>query len=381
VTIRLAHVWSSDLGIPPSLPFCLPLKERRWEITFFSPDGPHVADARAAGMEWKPLALDRTIDFAADLRGTAKLARDLRAGQFHIVHTHNIKVGLISRVVATMLRTPIIVHTMHGLAYSMDTPVVKRTAHALLEKIASARVDAILSQSEEDRATILATHVIAPEKIHLIGNGIDLSKFAFREQDRRAARAELGIADEDVLFLSAGRLVREKGFVELFEAAARARSEDRRVRVAVAGPLDEQKADALPRAILDDARAKGVLLLGRRTDMPRLYAAADVVTLASWREGMPRVLMEGAAMGRPLLASDARGCRECVRPPRNGLLVSVRDPGALSAAMVRMAGDPAMRATLGAENAREARERYDLHAVVARVVEVYEELVGSRQLS
>jgi glycosyltransferase involved in cell wall biosynthesis len=132
--------------------------------------------------------------------------------------------------------------------------------------------------------------------------------------------------------------------------------------------------------MLDAARAAGVLLLGRRADMPRLYAASDVVVLASWREGLPRVLMEGAAMGKPLLASDVRGCREIVRPPENGLLAPVRDADALSRAMRQLAADPVQRAAWGAANAREARERYDIRAVVPRVFAVYQRLLDAKGL-
>jgi glycosyltransferase involved in cell wall biosynthesis len=379
--IRLVHVFSSDLGIEVSIPFVLPLVARGWHITFMTPPGPKTTLPAAHGMRWLPLNLDRRIDLGGDARGTLELFRRLRGDRYHIVHTHNIKVGLISRVVAAAARSPIVVHTMHGLAYSLDTPWAQRLLHATFEKLASLRVDAILSQNEEDKRTIVETGVIDPGRIVTIGNGIDLARFHQGDEAREATRARLGIREYEVLFLSAGRLVREKGYLELFEAAVRARHADRRVRLAVAGRLDEVKADALPKSTLDHARESGVMLLGECADMAPLYAAADVVVLASWREGLPRVLVEGAAMGKPLIASDARGCREVVRPPANGLLARVRDPASLADAMLRMAADGELRARLGAANALEARERYDLRKVVARVVDVYDDLLARKHLA
>ena len=376
--IRVAHVCSSDLAIPALMPFCVPLLERGWEITMITPYGPNVETPRPKGMSWLPFALRRRMHPPSDVIGTLQLARYLAQGRYDIVHTHNIKAGHIGRVVAAAMRVPIVVHTIHGMAYSRDTPPLKRTAHATLEKIASLGCDMVFSQSQEDRDMYLATNVIAPDKLMLIGNGINLRRFDPRTIDqtlRATTRRELGIGPDEILFISAGRLIVEKGFVELFEATGLARREDPRIRLAVAGPVDE-RSDALDAATLDRARGQGILLLGRRTDMPALYAASDVVTLPSWHEGMPRVLMEGAAMGKPLLATDACGCREIVQPPRNGLLVPVRDARALADAMVKLARDEALRVRLGKENAIEARERYAIERSVGMISDAYDRLLA-----
>jgi len=255
----------------------------------------------------------------------------------------------------------------------METPAPARWAHAAMERAASAGVDRLLVQSEEDRDILLATRAAAAGKLVLVGNGIDLERFSAGRRD--ATRAALGLTSNDVLFLSAGRIVREKGFVELFEAYRRAAARNPSVRLAVAGPLDAEKSDVVDVAALDAARRAGALILGERDDMPDLYAAADAVVLVSWREGLPRVLMEGAAAGRPLIASDVRGCREVVRTPEMGLLVPPRDPAALAQAMLALAADPDLRGRLGARAREEAHARFDLTRVVARVLNVYDQLL------
>jgi glycosyltransferase involved in cell wall biosynthesis len=332
-------------------------------------------------MRFLPLALQRRFHPPSDLAGALQLARYLRRERWDILHTHNIKVGHVARVLAYAAGVPIVVHTLHGMAFTRDDPWLRRACHGLLERIASVRVDAVLAQGEEDRQTLIASGAVDADRTVWIGNGIDLSRFdptSFPDADRGAVRAELGLGREEVLFVSAGRLTHATGFADLFAAAAAARAADPRIRLAVAGEPDPGKSDALDPSVLEQARRDGVLLVGQRADMPRLYAASDVVVLASWREGMPRVLMEGAAMGKPLLASDARGCREIVRPPRNGLLVPARSPAALAAAMREMAADQGRRARWGCENAREARERYDVEAVVKRVLLVYDALLGRK---
>lgn len=376
--IRVAHICSSDLAIPALMPFCEPLVARGWEVTMITPDGPHVPSAAEHGLRWRPLALRRRMEPVRDIYGIAQLIRYLLTDHYDIVHTHNIKVGHIARVVAASMRVPVLVHTIHGMAYSLDTPWLRRQMHATLEKIASHGCDLVFTQSREDHDTYLATRVIDPARLVVIGNGINLHRFdpnGPAAGQREALRSELGIAADDVLFFSAGRLIVEKGFLELFEALELARREEPRIRLAIAGDIDE-RTDTLRERDLAKARERGVLLLGRRSDMPSLYAASDVVVLPSWHEGMPRVLMEGAAMGKALLATDVVGCREIVRPPRNGLLVPVRDAKALARAMVTLARDTGLREKLGRENAVEAAQFYAIERSVDIVNESYDRLLA-----
>lgn len=376
----LAHVWSSDMGAALSRPFLQPQLDRGWRVFVLSPPGPRLGELQASpGITWLPLSLTRRrFDLAGDLRAALQLAAYYRRHRFDLMHTHNIKAGLIGRVTAGLVRAPRIVHTVHGMPFDRETPAAQRYAHVSLEWLACRFVDRVFVQSDEDEATLLAHRVVPRARVVKIGNGVSLTRFDPGAADRARVRAELELAEDDVLFVSAGRLVREKGFVELAQAAARARAVNPRVRLAIAGPRDPEKADALDEDDLAAARAGGVSFLGERTDMPDVYAAADVVVLASWHEGLPRVLIEGAAMGRALLASDARGCREVVVAPEGGERVPVRSPEALAAAMLRLAADPARRAAAGAFNRHRALDRYDLALVIGAVDASYRELLEAR---
>jgi glycosyltransferase involved in cell wall biosynthesis len=139
--------------------------------------------------------------------------------------------------------------------------------------------------------------------------------------------------------------------------------------------MDSDKADALTAAEVERARADGVTFVGERNDMPQLYAAADVVLLPSWREGLPRVLLEGSSMGKALLATDSRGSREVVVEGQGGHRVPIRSPSSLADAMVRLAKDPERRRQFGAFNRRRALAEYDLRNVVRRIEGVYDALL------
>lgn len=378
--IRLAHVWSSDMGLALSLHHVRHLIERGWEVYGICPPGPRVAAIEKAGVRWLPHSLERRISLSSDMVGCRSLYNTYREHGFHIVHTHNAKVGVLARLVAAAARVPVVVHTHNGLIYSLDSKPLFRWGAAGLERLASEVCHRAFVQSQDDYDCLIKTHG-APERVlDLVGNGVDMTRYdpaRFPAEERDRIRAELGVGEDDVLFFSAGRIVSEKGFNELFDAYGRAVRENPRVKLAIAGPDDAERGLAIAADVLERARNDGAFLLGERSDMERLYAASDVVVLPSWREGIARVLMEGAAMGKPLIASDARGCRNVVRPGW-GLVVPMRDAVALSRAMLRLANDASLRAEIGLHNRAAARREYDLRNVLDRVDAAYEELLARK---
>ena len=381
MSIRIAHLWSSDLGIPITASHSTECLERGWQVTIICPAGPRVSLAESLGMIVHTHQLGRRLEPLADVREARRIYALLKRGGYDIVHTHNVKTGLIGRALATQLKVPVVVHTIHGLVYGMETPFPKRQMHAVLERFANRGVDGILVQSQEDEQILRSTHALGRAKVFSIGNGVNLEGFdpdRVSAEGRRSIRQKLGIREEDVLFFSAGRLVREKGFLELFDAAVRARELEPRIRLAVAGEADLEKIDGISSELLAEASQKGILLLGSRSDMFELYAASDVVCLMSWREGLPRVLMEGAVMGKALLAANSRGLREVVEDGKNGLLVGCQKVDEIMNAMLRLARDPLLRSQLGGENRRVARTRYDLAKVVGRIMVAYDTLLKEK---
>lgn len=159
-------------------------------------------------------------------------------------------------------------------------------------------------------------------------------------------------ADDDVVVGFIGRLVREKGVLELVDAATSIMAELPQARFALIGPHDPSRRDDVPAEVLDQARANGIAVLGSRSDVVELYAAMDVFVLPSHREGFPRSVMEAAAMGIPTVASDIRGCREAVMHEHSGLLVPRGDTEALRRALHRLIADRTERDRLGAGQQR-----------------------------
>jgi glycosyltransferase involved in cell wall biosynthesis len=172
------------------------------------------------------------------------------------------------------------------------------------------------------------------------------------------------------------RLVAEKGYPELFDAFVELDS--RQLLLVCVGGDDADKADALPRSMIEAAAARGVLFLGHRDDVDALYHAMDIFVLPSHREGFPRAAMEAAASGLPIVATDVRGCRQVVDHGVTGLLVPVGDRGALAAALARLAAEPALRRSMATSARRRAEVHFDEATVVRRVLDTYTEVAARK---
>jgi glycosyltransferase involved in cell wall biosynthesis len=273
---------------------------------------------------------------------------------------------------------PVVVNTVHGLYALPEDDWKKKAVVYSLERVASTCSDAELVQNPEDLVTLRRVLREPASKLTLLGNGIDLSRFANwpdRDEVRAKVRAELGVDDSAVVVGAVGRLVLEKGYVELFEAWEQVRTQHPDAVLVVVGPSDDDKADAMPADVMGRARSSGVRFLGMRDDVDELYLGMDLYVLASHREGFPRSAMEAAAAGLPIIATDIRGCRQVVVDGVTGRLVPVRSAEALAGALDELVGDDRLRAEMAVAAADRARTEFDQQRQIDTTLSTYERLL------
>jgi glycosyltransferase involved in cell wall biosynthesis len=377
----VVHVTTTDMSLELLLgPQLEAIAGAGYRVVGASAPGPHVDALARRGVEHVALAhATRAVAPTEDTRALAELMALFRRLRPTIVHTHNPKPGLYGRLAARLSRVPVVVNTVHGLYALPEDAWPKRAIVYGLERLAASCSHAELLQNPEDLPTLRRLRVPA-ERLAVLGNGIDLQRFdpsGVSADDRAAARREMGAtADDDVVVGLVGRLVREKGYPEVFEAAARLRTRLPQVQIAVIGPDEPDKADALTPTDRDRAERAGVRFLGARTDVVRLYAGMDIHVLASHREGFPRSPMEASAMGIPVVATNVRGCRQTVDDGVTGLVVRPRDPEALAGAIARLASDPVERRGLGSGARRKALDCFDQRRCIDVTLTTYERLLA-----
>jgi glycosyltransferase involved in cell wall biosynthesis len=231
----------------------------------------------------------------------------------------------------------------------------------------------LFTQAAEDAETARRHNLCRGGVVAAIGNGSDPAKFHPPESGdpaRRALRAELGAGDEMPVIAMIGRLVAEKGYPELIAAMRDVEATlwiiGDRLASDHAGSIDA----AVAAAEQDPVLKRRIRFLGYRSDVPALLRAADIFTLPSHREGVPRSIAEAMLTGLPVVATNIRGSREQVVDGETGLLVPVNDPKALASALQRVAGDAQMRARMAAASLARARANFDEALVVRKQLDM-----------
>ncbi|HMB55918.1 MAG TPA: glycosyltransferase family 4 protein, partial [Arenimonas sp.] len=229
----------------------------------------------------------------------------------------------------------------------------------------------LILQNPDDVALFAKTGLVDPAHVRLIrGSGVDCSRFVARSAVRDPSRP--------LRVLLAARLLWDKGLAEYAEAAQRLHDEGRVIEFLLAGDPDPGNPAAVDEVTVRAWQNEGLLQwLGHVDDMPALLASVDVVVLPSYREGLPKTLIEAAACALPLVTTDVPGCREVVSDGVDGLLVPVRDAVALAAAIARLHDDPVLAARLGTAARAKALAEFDERIVIARTRQVYDEVLLS----
>ena len=361
MTGRLVHLATTAMSLDWLLrPQLEAFADEGYEVIGMSAPGPHVDALRASGIEHVAVPeLTRSMSPGRDLRALRKLTSLFRQLRPDIVHTHNPKPGVLGRLAARATGVPAVVNTVHGLYATPDDMWVKRSFVYGLERLAAGCSDVELLQNPED-LPVLRSLGIPDERLTVLGNGVDLRRFDPDRVGRAGAariRAELAVSDETVIVGCVGRLVWEKGYAAVFDAARRL--DDLDCVFVVVGPDEPDKAGAVGSEARAAAEDVGVRFLGSRDDMADLYAAFDLYVLASRREGFPRSAMEAGAMGLPVVATDIRGCRQVVDRGVTGALVPVDDAAVLANEIRALVEDVDLRARQGAAARTKARREFD----------------------
>lgn len=383
--VRVAHITTVDMGLRYLLLNQMRyLQKAGFAVTGISARGPDVPVIEQAGIRHLEVAMTRRpFSPLRDLNSFAGLWRTLSRERFTLVHTHNPKPTFYGQIAARLAGVPLVVNTLHGFYFHERTHPVLRRLFIQMETVAARCADVILSQNKEDIQTALAEGICGPEKIRYLGNGIDLKRFGGPSPpaDRALSRQRLGYQSEHRVIGFVDRLVREKGILEILQAAHILRQRLPACRFLLIGPSDEEKSDTLsPRQARDYQVEDICAFLGLRHDLPELYSAMDVCVLPSHREGFPRVPMEACAMGVPIVVSDIRGCREVLESDRNGLAVRVQDPFALAQAIEAILTSPERHGRYSVEARRLAEERFDERLVFRKVQDEYLRLLEARGL-
>lgn len=368
--------------------FLLPLidgmRKEGWSVTAVCSDGPFVAELRRSGYEIDTIPIARSMNPLAALRSTIVLVRYFRRERFDVLHVHTPVAALIARVAARIAGIPLVVYTAHGFYFHDQMPRWKRSLFVALERFAGKFTDLLFSQSSEDADDAVSEGIGPPERVLAIGNGIDVSRFNPAEVGAGGTvRETLGIPADAFVVGMIGRQVREKGVAEFLAAATDLAGRFPQAWFLLVGERlvsDHASGVEIEFAAAKELLGKRLVAPGLRTDIPQLLAVMDLFCLPSWREGMPRTIIEAMMMAKPVVATDIRGAREEVVAGETGLLVPTRSPQQLAAAIERFIHSPAWAERLGRAGRGRALKLYDERNIIALQLERISQAARQRTL-
>lgn len=345
-----------------------------------------VTVCSAAGGPLEGLLEERRIRFISlplKKRLSRKIIKDirilLRRENFDLLHTHGGVAGFSGRLAAR--RGPVCVHTLHGIHYlNYRNPLLKWMA-ILQERYLSRSTAAVICVSEADRSGALGYDLVPDSRLRVIKNGIDFESVKSSgpaDQDRERRRAAMKIKPGTPLLGTVARLHFQKGIPDLLKAMDSVRREIPEARlVIVGGGPEENRVRKLIRELgLDQT----VILLGERKDARELLSLFDVFVLSSLWEGLPYVLLEAAALAKPVISTAALGVAEVITDGENGLLVPVSKPEDLAKGAVKLLRDKDLAFRLGQNLRRNAASQFSLERMVSETADLYLKVLKERQV-
>ncbi|MGE5548208.1 MAG: glycosyltransferase family 4 protein [Solirubrobacterales bacterium] len=341
-----------------------------YEVVVACRVGTDRARIEAEGVRVIPIRLRRRLaNPFDDLAALIQLIGIFRAERPDVVHQFALKPSLFGSIAAAVTGLPVVVTTLAGLGYifinrSLKARVLRPVLVRAFRTLLNRRASHVIVQNQDDYAQFAGT-LLEPERVSLIpGSGVDAERFAPTPEPEGVRVAVL-----------VARMLWDKGVGEAVAAMRLLRARGVPLRLRLAGMPDLENPRTITEEQLRTWHAEGIVeWLGQVDDVAALWQGAHIAVLPSYREGLPKSLLEAAAAGRPMVATDAPGCRELVKDGHNGLLVPVKSVEPLADALARLAEDAQLRHRMGNAARQDIDSKFSDRIIIRRCLELYRTL-------
>jgi glycosyltransferase involved in cell wall biosynthesis len=359
------------------LSLALALRDAGYDLLLISPPGHYGERLREQGLRWEPLPMDRrSLNPFRELILFWHLLTLFRRERPSLVHGFTIKCAVYGSLAARLARVPARVSAVTGMGYvftsdDMKARLLRPFVRVLIRMALDGCKARLILQNKDDVALFETAALVDSSRIRLIyGSGVDCTRFSMRTFNRDSRRP--------LRVLLAARLLWDKGLAEYVGAARHLQKDGRTIKFLLAGDQDSGNPAAVPEVTVLQWQTDGLLeWLGHVDDMPGLLTEVDIMVLPSYREGLPKSLIEAAACAVPLIATDVPGCREVITDGIDGLLVPVQDSTALAEAIRRLDDDRKFAKRLGIAAQEKALRKFDQDIVIEQTIAVYDELLST----
>lgn len=351
------------------LPLILGARDMGFDVVVVTRTNKHAEKIRLHGVKVIPFEISRRgTNIFREVMTVLRLLEIYRIEKPDIVHHVAMKPMVYGSLVAHLMRIPLTVNWVAGMGWLFISNTWRaRIIQLLVRKVLGVLLHGteVIVENKDDEA-VLRNIGISARQLHLIrGAGVDTLQYSPSPEPQ-------GVP----LVVLPARMLWDKGVGEFVEAAAQLKKRGVCARFVLVGEPDDDNPASVPGQQLASWQGDGVVeWWGRREDMPHVLAQSQIVCLPSYREGLPKSLLEAASCGRPIVTTDVPGCREVVRDGDNGILVEARNPGALANALGKLLADCELRERMGRRGREQVMSEFSQEKIAAQVLSLYREAI------
>lgn len=352
-----------------------------YDITLLcSGDGHELKGMLNDRVVFQSIAIERKIKLVADLLALLALLRIFRQKKFDCVHSLMPKAGLLAMLAAWLTRVPVRIHIFTGQVWFAKSGL-PRAILKWMDRIVAACATHLMADSPSQSDFLVAEKVVPRAKITVLGqgsiSGVDVGRFQFDADARHRVRAELGIADDAIVFLFLARLTRVKGILNLSKAFAGIEAQMPRAQLLIVGPDEEQLTPLLEQEWAGCAQKVHRV---NYTNQPERYmSAADIFCLPSYLEGFSSATIQAAGVGLPAIVSHIYGLTDAVKDGVTGIFHEAGDIAQMQNAMRRLYADENLRQQMGAAAQRRAYQDFSQEVIVEAMRDYYQQVIGGQE--
>lgn len=357
------------------------LKECGYEVKLLATDDGFISDQERKEFELVHIPISRTFHLKSLINTIRHARKVLREERFDVLHVHTPIGALVGRISAIGSGTKWIVYTVHGFYFHERMAVYQYIPHVALEWLLGWITDRFFFQSGEDYTLFKKLFPWRKADMVHIGNGVSQDRFYRDGGLRRKRREALGIIGEELVYGFAGRIVKEKGIDELLDAFIQNKNRGLKSKLVIAGMAigSERDDSTMSRVRERAAESDDIILVVNEDEMNSFYNAIDVFVLPSYREGLPRSIIEAKCVGLPVVTTNIRGCRELVRDGVDGYIVEPGDSVGLAKAMSEVSKEEIRNRMTKELDSKRLTGCWSEESVLKKEIQVFAELRERRR--
>jgi N,N'-diacetylbacillosaminyl-diphospho-undecaprenol alpha-1,3-N-acetylgalactosaminyltransferase len=363
------------------------LLAKDYDVHIICPEGKYIPEFTKEGAKCHRLYVDRKgTNPLNELRTIWQLFRIFRRERFDLVHTFTIKPNIYGNIAAKLAGVPAIMNSVTGLGYVFTEGGVKKRLLRMLVvnlyRFAFWFSKKVIFLNSDDLQLFQRYKIVGVRRgMVLKGEGIDTEKFSpgnVSQERVQQLRRQLDLSEHQrrLVVTLISRLLWDKGIRESVVAARIVKTAHPDALFLLVGPIDTGNPAAVSKEYIQQAEKEGLIkYLGERSDIPEILHISDIVTLPSYREGIPRVLLEAMCMEKPIVTTNSVGCRDVAEEGRNGFLVPIKNHAALASAIERLLNDEGLRIRMGKYGREKVLREFDERIIVGQTMEIYDQIL------